>query len=66
MVHKESEILKNNGTTTAELRTDIEAMEKEKEIVIKRIEKMQRRVCFFDNLKDMVLVPSSTFMKIAG
>lgn len=54
MVHKESEILKNNGTTTAELRTDIEAMEKEKEIVIKRIEKMQRRVENLHNKEAML------------
>ncbi len=36
--------MKNSGYGTAELRKDIEEMENEKEIVQKRIERMQRKV----------------------
>ncbi len=43
-VHKELEAIKNSGYSTAELRKDIEEMEKEKDIVEKRIERMQRKV----------------------
>ena len=43
-VHKEMEAVKNSGYSTAELRKDIEEMEKEKDIVEKRIERMQRKV----------------------
>ena len=43
-VHKESEALKNSGYSTGELRKDIEEMENEKEIVAKRIERMERKV----------------------
>ena len=43
-VHKEMEMVKNSGYSTAELRKDIEEMEKEKDIVEKRIERMQRKV----------------------
>ncbi|XP_067006845.2 intraflagellar transport protein 81 homolog [Anabrus simplex] len=53
-VHKECEALKNSGYSTAELRSDIETMEREKEIVVKRIERMQRRVENMPN-KDAML-----------
>ena len=43
-VHKESEALKNSGYSTGALRKDIEEMENEKEIVAKRIERMERKV----------------------
>jgi intraflagellar transport protein 81 len=43
-VHKELETLKNSGYSTTELRKDIEEMEKEKDIVEKRIERMQHKV----------------------
>ena len=43
-VHKEMEAVKNSGYSTSELRKDIEEMEKEKDIVEKRIERMQRKV----------------------
>ena len=36
-VHKESEMLKNSGYSTSELRADLETMEREKDIVVKRI-----------------------------
>lgn len=42
--HKESESIKSAGSSTAELRADIEAMEKEHNIVLKKIERMQRKV----------------------
>jgi uncharacterized protein YoxC len=42
--HKESESVKSTGNTVAELRADIEAMEKEHNIVLKKIERMQRKV----------------------
>lgn len=42
--HKESENIKSAGSSTAELRADIEAMEKEHNIVLKKIERMQRKV----------------------
>lgn len=44
LVHKESEMLKNSGYSTSELRADIDTMEREKDIVIKRIERMQQKV----------------------
>ena len=43
-VHKESEMLKNSGYSTSELRADLETMEREKDIVVKRIERMQHKV----------------------
>lgn len=43
--HKKFEAVKNNGLSVTELRSDILAMEKEKEIVEKKIEKLQQKVC---------------------
>lgn len=43
-IHKESQALKGSGMSVTELRSDISAMEGEKEIVLKKIEKLQRRV----------------------
>ena len=43
-VHKDSEMLKNSGCSTSELRADIDTMEHEKDIVVKRIERMQQKV----------------------
>ena len=43
-VHKELETLRNSGYSTMELRKDIEEMEKEKDTVEKRIERMQHKV----------------------
>ncbi|KAK7873068.1 hypothetical protein R5R35_000352 [Gryllus longicercus] len=53
-LHKECEALKNSGYSTAELRADIETMEREKEIVLKKIERMQRKVEGMPN-KDAML-----------
>jgi intraflagellar transport protein 81 len=44
VVHKDSETLKNSGYSTSELRADIDTMEHEKDIVVKRIERMQQKV----------------------
>jgi hypothetical protein len=38
-------MLKNSGYSTSELRADIDTMEREKDIVVKRIERMQQKVC---------------------
>lgn len=43
-VHRDSEMLKNSGYSTSELRADIDTMECEKDIVVKRIERMQQKV----------------------
>lgn len=42
--HKECEAIKSSGNSTAELKSDIEAMEKEHNIVTKRIDKMIHKV----------------------
>lgn len=41
--HKESEALKGTGTSVLELKSDISAMEGEKDIVCKKIEKLKKR-----------------------
>lgn len=43
-MHKQSEQLKNSGFNTAEIRKDITNMEEEKEQLIKRIERLRRKV----------------------
>ena len=53
-VHKELETIKNSGYSTIELRKDIEEMEKEKDIVEKRIERMQRKVEGAPNVEVMM------------
>ncbi len=55
-MHRESEAVKNSGYGTAELRKDIEEMENEKEIVGKRIERMQRKVEGTPNSEQMLEV----------
>lgn len=55
-VHKECDAIKNSGYSTSELRKDIEEMEREKEIVQKRIERMQRKVEGMPNLDVMLEV----------
>lgn len=44
VVHKGSEMLRSSGYSTSELRADIDTMEREKDIVVKRIERMQQKV----------------------
>ncbi|XP_015604844.1 intraflagellar transport protein 81 homolog isoform X2 [Cephus cinctus] len=43
MVHKEREAGKKGGEAAAELKADLEAMEKEREVVLGRVEKMKLR-----------------------
>lgn len=45
-LHKQSEHLKNSGFNTGEIRKDIANMEEEKEQLIKRIERLRRKVGF--------------------
>ncbi|XP_046676776.1 intraflagellar transport protein 81 homolog [Homalodisca vitripennis] len=52
--HKESERIKLSGSSTAELRADIEAMEKEHNIVLKKIERLQRKVENVENREVML------------
>ncbi|XP_021936046.1 intraflagellar transport protein 81 homolog [Zootermopsis nevadensis] len=54
LVHKDSQVLKNSGYSTSELRADIDAMEHEKDIVIKRIERMQQKVENIHNKEAML------------
>uniref|UniRef100_A0AAY4CPZ2 Intraflagellar transport protein 81 homolog n=1 Tax=Denticeps clupeoides TaxID=299321 RepID=A0AAY4CPZ2_9TELE len=42
--HKECEQLKNSGFSTAEIRRDIGAMEEEREQLLKRVERLRKRV----------------------
>ncbi|XP_016311223.1 intraflagellar transport protein 81 homolog [Sinocyclocheilus anshuiensis] len=43
-IHKECEQLKSSGFSTAEIRRDIVAMEEEKDQLIKRVERLKKRV----------------------
>ena len=44
-LHKQAETIKNSGFNTTEIRKDISNMEDEKEQLIKRIERLKRKVC---------------------
>ncbi|XP_076030655.1 intraflagellar transport protein 81 homolog [Oratosquilla oratoria] len=44
VIHREHENLRNSGYSTNELRKDIEAMEEERDLVLKRIERMKLKV----------------------
>ena len=43
-LHKQAENLKNSGYNTSEIRKDISNMEDEKEQLIKRVERLKRKV----------------------
>ena len=43
-LHRQSEQLRNSGFNTGEIRKDITNMEEEKEQLIKRIERLRRKV----------------------
>ncbi|XP_057278589.1 intraflagellar transport protein 81 homolog [Pezoporus wallicus] len=43
-LHKECEQLKTSGLSTAEIRRDIDAMEEEKDQLVKRVERLKKRV----------------------
>ncbi|XP_026682461.1 intraflagellar transport protein 81 homolog [Diaphorina citri] len=53
-VHKESEAIENSGVNINELRNDLTAMENERDIVIKRLEQMSRKIDNVSN-KDQIL-----------
>uniref|UniRef100_A0A0K2TAW8 Intraflagellar transport protein 81 homolog n=1 Tax=Lepeophtheirus salmonis TaxID=72036 RepID=A0A0K2TAW8_LEPSM len=60
--HKNRETIKNSGYSTLELRKDIEEMEKEKEIVLKRIDRTQRKL---EGTPDTeVLLSSATKLRV--
>lgn len=54
VVHKGSEMLRNSGYSTSELRADIDTMEREKDIVVKRIERMQQKIENIHNKEAML------------
>ncbi|XP_047498855.1 intraflagellar transport protein 81 homolog [Penaeus chinensis] len=53
-IHREYEGLRNSGFSTHELRRDISAMEEEKDLVMRRIERMKQRVEGTPNSEDML------------
>lgn len=55
-LHKSSEGLKNSGYNTAEIRKDISNMEDEKEQLIKRVERLKRKVEQHPNANTMMNV----------
>ncbi|BFZ00683.1 hypothetical protein BsWGS_03721 [Bradybaena similaris] len=55
-LHKQSEQLKNSGFNTGEIRKDITNMEEEKEQLIKRIERLRRKVESHPNSQKMMMV----------
>ncbi|MEQ2203556.1 Intraflagellar transport protein 81, partial [Xenoophorus captivus] len=52
--HKECEHLRNSGFSTAEIRRDINAMEEEKDQLIKRVERLKKRVESVSNHQRML------------
>uniref|UniRef100_A0A8D8PUS9 Intraflagellar transport protein 81 homolog n=1 Tax=Cacopsylla melanoneura TaxID=428564 RepID=A0A8D8PUS9_9HEMI len=54
VVHKESELIENSGVNINELRNDLTAMENERDIVVKRLEQMSRKIDNIPN-KDQIL-----------
>ncbi|XP_075213997.1 intraflagellar transport protein 81 homolog [Lycorma delicatula] len=52
--HKESESMKQSGNTTAELRADIDSIDKERDIVLKKIERMLRKIENISNKEAMI------------
>ncbi|NWH62187.1 IFT81 protein, partial [Geococcyx californianus] len=53
-LHKECEQLKTSGLSTAEIRKDISAMEEEKDQLIKRVERLKKRVETVQNHQRML------------
>ncbi|KAI2661886.1 hypothetical protein H4Q32_007582 [Labeo rohita] len=53
-IHKECEQLKSSGFSTAEIRRDIVAMEEEKDQLIKRVERLKKRVEAVSNHQRML------------
>ncbi|XP_043968694.1 intraflagellar transport protein 81 homolog [Gambusia affinis] len=52
--HKECEHLRSSGFSTAEIRRDINAMEEEKDQLLKRVERLKRRVELVSNHQRML------------
>ncbi|XP_056273998.1 intraflagellar transport protein 81 homolog isoform X1 [Pseudoliparis swirei] len=52
--HKECELLRTSGFSTAEIRRDISAMEEEKDQLIKRLERLKKRVETVSNHQRML------------
>ncbi|KAF7656569.1 hypothetical protein LDENG_00039170 [Lucifuga dentata] len=52
--HKECEQLRNSGFSTAEIRRDINAMEEEKDQLIKRVERLKKKVDSVTNHQQML------------
>ncbi|XP_038619172.1 intraflagellar transport protein 81 homolog isoform X1 [Tachyglossus aculeatus] len=55
-LHKECEQLKASGFSTAEIRKDITAMEEEKDQLIKRVERLKKRVETVQNHQQMLKI----------
>uniref|UniRef100_A0A8C2S576 IFT81 calponin homology domain-containing protein n=1 Tax=Capra hircus TaxID=9925 RepID=A0A8C2S576_CAPHI len=55
-LHKECEQLKTSGFSTAEIRRDISAMEEEKDQLIKRVERLKKRVEAVQNHQRMLKI----------
>nr|XP_026241829.1 intraflagellar transport protein 81 homolog isoform X3 [Urocitellus parryii] len=55
-LHKECEQLKTSGFSTAEIRKDISAMEEEKDQLIKRVERLKKRVETVQNHQRMLKI----------
>ncbi|OWK15207.1 hypothetical protein Celaphus_00000337, partial [Cervus elaphus hippelaphus] len=55
-LHKECEQLKTSGFSTAEIRRDISAMEEEKDQLIKRVERLKKRVETVQNHQRMLKI----------
>ncbi|KAM9328911.1 intraflagellar transport protein 81 homolog [Gastrophryne carolinensis] len=57
-LHKDSEQLKTSGFSTAEIKRDISAMEEEKDQLMKRIERLKKRVETVQNHQRMLEIAS--------
>ncbi|XP_073532399.1 intraflagellar transport protein 81 homolog isoform X1 [Phyllobates terribilis] len=57
-LHKECEQLKTSGFSTAEIRRDISAMEEEKDQLMKRVERLKKRVETVQNHQRMLEIAS--------
>ena len=55
-LHKVSETLKTSGFSTNEIRRDITQMEEEKEQILKRIERLKKRVTQFFSLPKIIVI----------
>ena len=53
-IHKQSEMLKTSGFNTSDIKKDIASMEDEKEQLIKRVERLKRKVGRFYSIKKSV------------